>query len=381
MGLTRREFLKRGLGGLGLAILAAGGGTYSFLQQPKFGRTPSGSRLARMQASPHYQNRQFQNLVPTTVMSNEGAGDNRIVATWKFLFGDKKGIVPEQPMLSKKTPLSSLNKNEDCVIWLGHSSFYLQLAGKTILIDPVFSAYASPVFFANKAFAGSNIYTAADFPDIDLLVMSHDHWDHLDYPTIMALKDKIKHIVCPLGVGEYFEQWGFAPDILSEGDWGDSFSLFPDMTVYILTSQHFSGRLLKQNQTLWSGFAFITPQKKVYYTGDGGYGAHFKEIGQQFGGFDLAIAENGQYDLNWHQIHMLPEETAQAMEDVGAKMVLPAHNSKFALSRHIWQDPMRRLKTASKDKSYQLLTPEIGELVQINTHQPGTFTDWWEQMQ
>lgn len=377
MLLSRRQFILRGLG---LLALAAGGGTYSFLQQPKFGRAPTGERLKRMQASPHYADGKFHNLVPTEVMTNEGNSDNRVVATLKFLFGDKKGLVPGQPMLSHKTDIRVLNSKEDVVIWLGHSSFYLQLAGKRILIDPVFSAYASPVFFANKAFPGSNIYTAKDFPDIDLLVMSHDHWDHLDYPTIMSLQKKIKHIVCPLGVGGYFEDWGFAPDMIFEGDWGDSFPIFPDMTVHILPAQHFSGRLLKQNPTLWCGFAFTTRQKKVYFTGDGGYGAHFKDIGRQFGGFDLAIAENGQYDLNWHQIHMLPEETAQAMADVGAKLVLPAHNSKFALARHLWQEPMQRLTTASRDKAYTLLTPEIGDLVHINSKQPDSFGPWWEEM-
>lgn len=377
MAISRRNFI---LGGLGLAAIAASGGTYSYLQRPKFGRAPSGDRLARMQASPHYADGQFHNLVPTQVMTNEGEHDNRVVATWKFLFGDKKGLVPDEPMISKKTDLFALNPQEDVVVWMGHSSFYMQLAGKRILIDPVFSKFAAPVSFVNEAFAGSNIYTADDIPDVDLLVMSHDHWDHLDYPTVMSLKNKIHNIVCPLGVGEYFEQWGFPLSMIYEGDWNDAFEIFPNFMVHVLTSQHFSGRLLKQNPTLWGSFAFITPQKKVYYTGDGGYGDHFKEIGKKFGGFDLVIAEDGQYNLNWHQIHMLPEEVAQAMTDVGAKLVLPAHNSKFALARHIWQEPMRRLEAASADKSYKLLTPEIGELAHIDAEHPDTFDDWWERM-
>ncbi len=377
--MSRREFLKGSLG-LVAAAAAAGGGGWAYLNQPQFGRSPTGTRLEKILASPHYKDGQFQNLLPTTVMTQEGEKDNRVTGLLKMLFGDKKGLVPEEPILHRKTNLFSLDPYKDCVVWMGHSSFYLQLAGHRILIDPVFSPYAAPVSFANKAFPGSNAYTTSDIPSLDLLIMSHDHWDHLDYPTIMGLKDKIQAILCPLGVGEYFEQWGFSPSQLVEGDWNSAFTLFPDLTVHILPSRHFSGRLLKQNQTLWSGFALITPEKKVYYTGDGGYGPHFKAIGKQFGGFDLALTENGQYNLNWHQIHMLPEESAQAMVDVGARLVLPAHNSKFALARHLWQDPMRDLVKYSKDKPYTLLTPQIGQLVSIDPAHPGVFSHWWEDM-
>ena len=136
-----------------------------FTQRPEFGRLPQGERLARIQASPHYANGQFQNLVPVQVM-NEDSGENRLVATAKFLFGDKSELSPQEPMLSKKTDLKALDKDKDAVVWLGHSSFFLQLGGQRILIDPVFSDYASPVFFINKAFLGSNVYTADDMPEI-----------------------------------------------------------------------------------------------------------------------------------------------------------------------------------------------------------------------
>ena len=214
-----------------------------------------------------------------------------------------------------------------------------------------------------------------------MLAISHDHWDHLDYPTVMALKPKVKHIVCPLGVGEYFEQWGFDLSIIHEEDWDTEIKMADDFSIHILPSQHFSGRFLKRNPTLWCGMAFVTPTRKVYYTGDGGYGEHFKAIGQRFGGFDLMLGENGQYNMAWHAIHMLPEETAMAAVDVGAKMLLPAHGGKFALSRHPWQEPYMELKKASQNKGYKLLTPEIGELAFIGSEHQETFADWWEQME
>ena len=373
--MNRRNFIIGGLATAGMLSL----GGYSFIHRPEFGRLPQGERLARIQASPHYINGKFQNLVPVQVMS-EDSGENRFVATAKFLFGDKSALSPKEPMLSHKTDLKKLDIKQDLVVWMGHSTFYMQLGGRRILIDPVFSSYASPVFFINKAFSGSNIYTAADMPDIDVLAISHDHWDHLDYPTIMALKDKIKNIVCPLGVGEYFEQWGFDLQILHEEDWDKEIKIAEDFSIHILPSQHFSGRFLTQNPTLWCGFAFVTPKNKVYYSGDGGYGEHFKAIGKQFGGFDLMLGENGQYNMAWHDIHLLPEETAQAAVDVRAKALLPAHGGKFALARHPWQEPYQKLTEASQGKDYQLLTPEIGEAVSIDEISLQAFGKWWEKM-
>lgn len=373
--MNRRTFILGSLGTLG--VLAGGGAM--FVHRPEFGRMPEGARLERMKASPHYVNGHFQNLVPVQVM-NEENGENRWSATAKFLFGDKSGLSPKQPLLSDKTDLKSLDISRDLVVWMGHSTFYLQLAGKRILIDPVFSPYASPLFFINKAFSGSNVYTADDIPEIDVLAVSHDHWDHLDYPTVMSLKHKVRHIVCPLGVGEYFEQWGFQPQILHEEDWDTEIELAKDLSVHILPSQHFSGRFLTPNPTLWCGFAFLTPRHKVYYSGDGGYGEHFKVIGRKFGGFDLMLGENGQYNMAWHAIHMLPEETARAALDVGAKTLIPAHGGKFALSRHIWQEPYRELVKAAQGLDYQLLTPKIGETAYIGESRPEEFDAWWEKM-
>ena len=376
--MNRRTFL---LGGLGVLGLAAGGGAFSYVHRPEFGRTPTGARLARVMASPHYVNGQFQNLVPVPVMSEEeGERENRVTAMLKFLFGDKTGLEPKQPMLAEKTNLAALDLQQDCVVWMGHSAFYMQLGGYRILIDPVFSPYASPLWFVNKAFPGSNVYAAEDIPAIDVLAISHDHWDHLDYPTVMALKDKCGHVVCPLGVGEYFEQWGFDMSRVHEEDWGTEISLAEDFSVHIVPSQHFSGRFLTQNPTLWGGFVFAAKNRKVYYTGDGGYGEHFKAVGEKFGEIDLMLAENGQYNLAWHPIHMLPEEAAQAAEDAKAAAVLPAHSGKFALSRHAWQEPYQRLSAASKGRPYQLLTPKIGELMRIGSENTQHFDAWWEQM-
>ncbi len=370
--MNRRQFLKAmGIGAAGLAL----GGTY-YVNRPEFGRLPTGMRRERILASPHYYDGQFQNLEP--IDQTVKGGEAKAMA--EFLFGSSEGLKPKGRMISQKTDLHSLPLDEDCVVWMGHSSLYLHLGGYRILVDPVFSSYASPAFFINRAFDGSNIYAAADIPPVDVLVLSHDHWDHLDYPSVMALKDKAKHIICPLGVGEYFEQWGFDMARVYEEDWYTAIPLAGDLTVHVLPSQHFSGRLLKRNQTQWAGFAFVTPGRRVYVSGDGGYGSHFRRIGEVLGPFDLAVMENGQYNERWACIHLMPEEAAQAAVDVGAKAVLSVHNGKFALSRHPWAEPYQRLSAASIGKPYKLLTPKIGEAVPIGDDRQ-TFSAWWEQME
>lgn len=195
----------------------------------------------------------------------------------------------------------------------------------------------------------------------------------------MALRPKIREIIYPLGVGTYFKQRGFDTMRLHEEDWFTEVKIAVDLHVHVLPSQHFSGRFLEQNKTQWAGFALLAPKRKIFCSGDGGYGTHFKTIGQQFGGFDLAIMENGQYNQQWHRIHLLPEETAQAAEDVGAKAVLPAHSGKFMLARHTWDAPYRALAAASQTRSYRLLTPEIGEALRFD-ETDAIFSPWWEKI-
>ena len=374
--MDRRNFIKNILiGGAGLT-LATSGGIFYYIHRPEFGRLPTGSRLEKILNSPHYFKDHFECLTPVRVMAEDIEDkENRIAATWKFLFGDKTGLVPPMSIPTVKMNLKSLG-DDDCAVWMGHSTIYLQLAGRKILLDPVFSSYASPIFFVNRAFEGSNIYSADDFPPLDVLAITHDHWDHLDYPSIIALKPKIKTVLCPLGVGEYFEQWGFDVDKIIEEDWNSVIDFGHGLTAHILPSQHFSGRMLTQNPTEWCAFAFVTTARKIFCSGDGGYSLHFKDIGKQFGGFDLAFMENGQYNKAWHAIHMLPNETAQASEDIHAAKVVPIHSGKFALARHLWNEPYINLLAESKGRTYELLTPRIGELIKFDAKQD--FHRWFD---
>lgn len=344
-----------------------------YLQQAQFDKPSVDTTRISYQNERHYQEGVFGNDTATNVISKK---QNRLLAWYTFFFKEDPNAIPTKPLPSKKTDLKLLNKNDNVIVWMGHSSYYIQMDGISILIDPVFSDYAPPIPGTNTAFSGSNIYTVDDIPPLDYLLISHDHWDHLDYPTIEGLKGKVSQVVTPLGVGSYFTQWGYDPQKVFEGDWGSSFK-GEGIDINILPAYHFSGRMLTRNQTLWGSFALITPNQKIYVSGDTGYGTHFKDIGEQFGPFDVAILECGQYDPNWATIHMSPEQAAQAAEDIKAINVLAAHNSKFKLAHHPWNDPYIRLTKASERKPYHLLTPMIGE--QVNTSQSNqTFSTWWK---
>ena len=369
-----RKALKHML--LSLVVVAgvvfAGG--YAYVQQPKFGQLPEGERQRVIEASPNYMEGEFRNLVPTPMFADGTSFGSVIVGN---LFMNRSGLTPPAPLPTAKTDLKTLDGATDVVVWLGHSSYFVQLAGKRILVDPVFSAAAAPLPGANQAFEGTSVYGAEDMPEIDYLLITHDHWDHLDYPSVRALEPKTRRVVTGLGVGAYFEQWGYPEEKILEADWFGVVEPDPGVAIHVLPARHYSGRLLTRNKTLWSAFALDAGGRRIFFSGDSGSGPHFADIGKRFGGFDLAVLEIGQYDSRWPYIHMTPEEAAQAAEALGARALLPAHVGKFAIARHSWDEPFRRIVTASDGKNYKLLTPRIGDAVDIGS---GTqhFAQWWE---
>lgn len=348
---------------------------YFYLQQPKFGKQPEGARLAQIEKSPRYIDGEFRNRVPEPPRPRNSSAAAGLLS---YLVTKKDRPFPPQPVPTVKTDLFAINSQEDVIIWLGHSSYFIQLAGKKILIDPVFSDNAAPVPFANQAFDGANIYSVQDMPEIDYLLISHDHWDHLDYPSVIELRDKVKTVITALGVGQHFEHWGYDKDKIREADWNTEIAAEDNLSIHLLPAQHYSGRLLTRNKTLWTAFALTTPDQRLFFSGDSGYGPHFAEIGRNFGGFDLVILDSGQYNEAWRHIHMTPEDAVQAAVDLRAKTLLPAHIGKFSIAYHSWDDPLKRLSQASRNKPYRFISPMIGEPVRLNDPTQ-TFTQWWER--
>jgi L-ascorbate metabolism protein UlaG (beta-lactamase superfamily) len=355
-----------------IAIIVVG--VMIFIHQPKFGSTPKGERLERVRRSPNYRDGKFQNLSPTPQITLD---DGFFTGLADILFTKTEQRKPPIPLPADKVDLYSLDRKDDILVWFGHSSCFVQLRGKRILIDPVFSQAASPLPFVNKAFKGTDIYTAEDIPDIDYLIITHDHWDHLDYPTVKTLESRIKQVICPLGVGEHFERWNFNKANIIEMDWEEKTVLSPEFELYCLPARHFSGRGFNQKQSLWASFLLKTSDFTLYIGGDGGYDTHFADIGKRFGEIDLALLENGQYNEKWRYIHMFPEQTLQAGKDLRAKKVLPVHNSKFALGQHPWNEPLQTLTQLHHDNDFTLITPIIGQIVYLkDTSQQ--FKHWWE---
>ncbi len=343
-----------------------------FMSCAQLGKKASGDRLERILKSPNYRDGAFQNLEDTRMMTSDRSMASSL---WEFLTRKIPHAQPEKALPSQKTDLLKLDPKENALVWFGHSSYFLQIDGKKFLVDPVFSGHASPFPFMIKSFEGSDVYKAEDMPEIDYLVITHDHYDHLDYKTVQNLKSKVKKVICGLGVGEHLESWGYDPKVILEGDWNESFELAPGFSLTLLPTRHFSGRTFKRNQTLWTSYALKTPTSNLFLGGDGGYGKHFKMIGEKYGPFDLVMLENGQYNEDWRYIHMMPEETYLAALDLKAKKLLAVHSGKYILSKHSWDEPLKRISAA--DERNLLITPMIGEKVKLGDPKQ-TFVKWWK---
>ena len=351
-------------------------GIIIFFRLPKFGKLPTGDRLIKIRASPNFKNGTFQNQSVTPDLT-EGATYFSVLK--KFIFEKKERNKPLDTIPSIKTNLLNLDAAKDVLIWFGHSSYFIQVEGKRILVDPVLSGVASPVSFSTNAFKGTDIYTTEDIPLIDYLFISHDHWDHMDYETLVKLKPKIKRIICGLGTGEHLEYWGYHKDVIIEKDWNEEIILEDGFVVNTTPARHFSGRGLKRNKALWVSFVLQTHGLKIFIGGDSGYDKHFKEIGENFGPFDLAILENGQYDISWKYIHMMPGEVLKAAKELNARKLLPVHSSKFAIANHPWDAPLSSISALSKDFNIKLITPLIGEQVNLKDSNQ-QFTEWWREV-
>jgi len=335
------------------------------------GKNPSGERLRKVQQSPNYRDGIFQNLSVTEVMTEKGSFFKTFI---KFL-NKPKTVIPPFTLPSVKTDLKNLPNGNPVLVWFGHSSYLIKIDGKHILVDPVFSGYASPIKMKSaKNFDGSNVYSVEDMPEIDILLITHDHYDHCDYKTILKLLPKTKKIITSLGVGSHFEYWGIDKNKFIELDWFEKTEV--DGFQFIAApARHFSGRSFARAKTLWSSFILKTPTHSIYLGADSGYDTHFKNIGEKFGPFDLAILECGQYNEAWHAIHMMPEETVEASRELKAKMLLPVHWGKFSLSLHPWNEPIERFVKKADELNVPYTTPMIGELIVVGEKYPNS--KWW----
>ena len=304
---------------------------------------------------------------------------------WKiwgeFLTARKEGTVPVDPIPVRhldRAALDALDPAANHIMRLGHSSLLLKLRGKYWLIDPMFSDRASPVQWAGPRRFHATPLTLEELPPIEGLVISHEHYDHLDAGTIERLHLRVERFFVPLGVGRRLVGMGVAPERIEEFDWWQK-GRHGEIEISAAPAQHFSGRTLAdRDTTLWASWIIQSGAERIFYSGDSGYFPGFKQIGERFGGFDIALIENGAFDSKWPSVHMTPEETVQAFKDLHAKVLLPVHNSTFDLAFHPWREPLDRVTELAERDHLTVATPEFGEVVTVG--QPRNNVLWWKNL-
>jgi L-ascorbate metabolism protein UlaG (beta-lactamase superfamily) len=254
------------------------------------------------------------------------------------------------------------------------------------MTDPVFNR-ASPLpsfnsnsksnFFNGKPFEFENPILIDDLPKVDVVIISHDHYDHLDSKAIKELSDLVDYFIVPLGVGAHLERWGVSKNKITELDWYES-NNYKDIEFTFAPSLHFSGRgVFNGNSTLWGSWIVKSKSLSAYFSGDGGYSETFKKLGEEYGPFDIAFIENGAYNVDWSNVHMYPDEAVQASIDLKAEILFPIHWSKFDLSIHPWDEPIIRITKEAAKKNVNLATPMIGEVFELNAIPKKS---WWEKL-
>lgn len=337
--------------------------------------TASSACEAPYAASPQFKDCRFQNLPNPQALPS--ASSWRIWS--RFFAGTKTGTVPIDPIPVQEldaAQLEALDRDANHVIRLGHSSHLLKLRGKYWLIDPVFGNRASPFSFIGPKRFHKPPLRLEELPPIEGLILSHDHYDHLDVPTIEYLAQRVQRYFVPLGVRARLLEMSVPPERVAEFDWWQA-TEHDSVRLTAAPAQHFSGRTLNdRNKTLWASWIVESGGKRIFYSGDSGYFAGFRQIGERFGGFDLALMENGAYDAYWPSVHMTPEESVRAFEDLRGKVLYVVHNSTFDLAFHTWRDPLDRIAKLAQAKKIELATPVIGEVLTIG--RPRSNALWWE---
>ncbi len=343
------------------------------LADPRFGGKPAKDQMVKLARQSLYEKGKFRNPGNIPVILPKSYGK-----MLRLQFGDNPGRVPDDVIPSVKPEFKDSLGNEDLsLIWLGHSTVLIRIDTITILTDPVFSKRASPFSFVGpRSFEYSVPFTPENIPFPDIILISHDHFDHLDYRTIKKYYKGVKAFYVPLGVKSHLVRWGVPAENITELDWW-SRKKYNDSLKFISTpAQHFTGRRGQNNSTLWCSWVIKGKKEILFFSGDSGYSTHFKEIGEKYGPFDIALMECGAYGTYWPYIHMVPEESVQASLDSKAKIVMPIHWGKYNLAFHPWKEPVERFVQEASVQKLNYITPKPGDQVVIGSKQP-THT-WWK---
>jgi L-ascorbate metabolism protein UlaG (beta-lactamase superfamily) len=355
---------------------------------PQFGAKTTGINYERIKGSKNFKNGKFRNNQKTVMMT-------KIDLTSIPLYFSKGNTIPsftipiEKSNSIKSDGLDTTFEKDNLdsykqkynvkVTWFGHSALLLEVNNRKVFLDPMLGKIPAPhPWLGSKRFNGDLPMKIEDIPQIDAVLISHDHYDHLDYWSITKIKDKVKMFYVPLGVAAHLKSWGVDEAKIIELDWWEEAS-FEELTFVATPSRHFSGRgLFNRDATLWCSWVIKAENTKLFFSGDGGYSNNFKAIGEKFGPFDLTFLECGQYDEGWSQIHMMPEETVKAHIDLRGELLMPIHWGAFKLSIHPWQEPIERLLLKADSLRVKVTTPMIGEAIILDKSVPSS--KWWKKI-
>jgi L-ascorbate metabolism protein UlaG (beta-lactamase superfamily) len=375
----------RASGALGLAATIHDAGTRTLERSkeemqmrilPAMGAPPTGERAARVGASPQFDGRSFRNSMPSTLMPPKSG--RRIVRD--LLFGGQR----RRP--TGRVPIVVPSGWDDAVavpdglraVWFGHASTLLEIEGRRVLIDPVWSLRCSPSSLVGPKRLHPMPLSLRDLPRLDAILISHDHYDHLDMATVRELaRDQSAPFLVPLGVGAHLDRWRVPAERIVELDWNDGVSL-AGLRFTATEARHFSGRAFTRNETLWGSWVIAGQRRKVFYTGDTGYFPGFADLGADYGPFDLTLIQIGAYSPYWPDIHMTPEEAVTTHLNLRGGVLIPVHWATFNLALHAWSEPVDRIWREAKQNDVRLAVPRPGE--RINADDPAEVDGWWQQL-
>lgn len=347
------------------------------LKLPVFGKQPDTQDRIRFSQSVAYNQARgvFENRRPDLI--DRMREQSSVVAMLLEWFQNQEEGRPQRPLPEVAPDWTAfMATGEDTrVIWFGHTTFLLNLAGTVVLVDPVFSSSASPISFLATRFQAP-VARLDELPPVDVILISHDHYDHLDMDSIRHFADSSTEFVVPMGVGGHLSRWGIAREHIAERDWWATASV-KGVNFTATPAQHFSGRNgIHNDETLWASWVVETEHTRLFFSGDSGYDTHFKDIGAIFGPFDMAFLENGQYDEAWTDVHMFPHEVIQAHEDLKAERLFPVHWGMFQLAFHAWYQPIATISALADQKQIPLVTPMLGQVMSLDETEPTE--RWWE---
>ncbi|MCB0419717.1 MAG: MBL fold metallo-hydrolase [Bdellovibrionales bacterium] len=365
---------------LSLVLLSVPGlfvGVIVFIGYSSFGSSLSEVDKDRFKSLSYYNADKhiFHNRIPDALKQMR-----REIFSWgTFLeaFGQGQNRAPKVKLPEVRPNLEEFTSTDTelKVIWFGHSSFLLNISGKFVLVDPVFSESASPWSFMVRRFQPP-VLKLEELPKVDFVLISHDHYDHLDMKSVKFFKDLDVTFVTPLGVGSHLRGWGIPEAKIVEKGWWESLEL-NGLTFTATPAQHFSGRgVFDDSKTLWASWVIKSLKHSVYFSGDSGYDVHFKEIGEKLGPFDIAFLECGQYNKKWREVHMFPEDAIQAYKDLNTKKLFPVHWGMFELSFHPWMEPAERISHLASTEDIPLIIPKLGEIVDLSSTYE--LVPWWK---